>query len=95
MFNICIKKNWTPPEWNEEITVPLHKGGNSFEPNAYRGIALSSTIGKIFARIINEFTETAVREKEILPERKRTYQNAKIRFGRQKMLVSLVYTIFY
>ena len=53
VFNDMIEEEWTPREWAEERVTMLHKGGDKKDLNNYRGIAIGSNVGKVFARIIN------------------------------------------
>ena len=41
-----------PKEWVDCIVVPVHKKGPVNDPNNYRGIALLSTGGKVFGRVL-------------------------------------------
>ena len=41
-----------PKEWVDCIIVPVHKKGPVNDPNNYRGIALLSTGGKLFGRVL-------------------------------------------
>ena len=42
-----------PKSWENGIIIPVHKNGSQFDPNNYRGITLSSCLGKLFCHIIN------------------------------------------
>ena len=42
-----------PKSWKNGIIIPVHKNGSQFDPNNYRGIILSSCLGKLFCHIIN------------------------------------------
>jgi len=53
VFNDMIEEEWTPPEWSEERITLLHKGGDRKDINNYRGIAISSNIGKLFTKLVN------------------------------------------
>ena len=52
LFNRCLKTGTYP--WNNSIITPLHKKGCKDNPDNYRAVAVSSTIGKLFATIILE-----------------------------------------
>ncbi len=39
--------------WAESMIKPLFKGGNPFDPSDYRGISLTSCLGKLFCSILN------------------------------------------
>ena len=49
-----------PEEWMEGIIVPLHKEGSEKDLGIYRGITLSSHIGKVFCRVLKEMLCRAV-----------------------------------
>ena len=38
--------------WTNGIIVPIHKTGNIKDPNNYRGITISSCLGKLFTKIL-------------------------------------------
>ena len=50
LFNMCLDTGSYP--WNNSIISPLHKKGNKDDPDNYRAIAVSSTIGKLFSTIL-------------------------------------------
>ena len=50
VFNSCLDTGTYP--WNNSIVTPLHKKGDRENPDNYRAIAVSSTIGKLFSTIM-------------------------------------------
>ncbi|CAC5361824.1 unnamed protein product [Mytilus coruscus] len=52
LFNLIIRTRYTPLDWKTSVIIPLFKGGNKnkTDPNAYRGISLTSCIAKIFEK---------------------------------------------
>jgi hypothetical protein len=55
LFNSVLKSGNFPQEWTSAIIFTLYKGsGPRSDPDKYRGIALLSHIGKLFARILAE-----------------------------------------
>ena len=52
LFNICLDSGVYP--WNTNIITPLHKKGTKEDPDNYRAVAVSSTIGKLFSTILLE-----------------------------------------
>ena len=50
VFNQCLDTGTYP--WNNSIITPLHKKGCKTNPDNYRAVAVSSTIGKLFSTII-------------------------------------------
>ena len=53
LFNKMLQSGYYPESWGEAIIVPLHKKGNVNEPSNYRGIALLSSVSKIFTKMLN------------------------------------------
>lgn len=54
IFNVLLKTGQFPDSWTEGILIPIHKQGNSADPNNYRGITLNSCLGKLFCHVLNE-----------------------------------------
>ena len=50
LFNNCLSTGTYP--WNNSIITPLHKKGCKSDPDNYRAIAVSSSLGKLFSTII-------------------------------------------
>ena len=53
LFNSLQESNERIPEWLVSIIVPIHKNGPKGEPSNYRGISLTSCLGKLFLTILN------------------------------------------
>ena len=52
-FNSILNTGKFPKSWKKGIVIPLHKNGSKFDPNNYRGITLSSCLGKLFCHVLN------------------------------------------
>jgi hypothetical protein len=52
IFNLSIKEGKLPEEWKEAIVVPIFKGGERCKIQQYRPVSLTSCIGKVMERII-------------------------------------------
>ena len=52
IFNLILNSGSFPEEWNITYQVPLYKSGDPKNCNNYRGIAISSCLGKIFTSIL-------------------------------------------
>ena len=50
LFNSCLQQGIYP--WNTSSITPIPKGGDAYNPDNYRAIALSSCIGKLFSSIL-------------------------------------------
>ena len=50
LYNKCLDTGTYP--WNNNIITPLHKKGCKSNPDNYRAVAVSSTIGKLFSTVL-------------------------------------------
>ena len=53
-----IKQFYTSNNWNNGIITALHKSGNKDDPSNFRGICISSCLGRLFCSILNTTTRT-------------------------------------
>lgn len=53
LFNIIYTIGIFPTKWADSMIKPLFKSGNKFDPANYRGISLTSCLGKLFCSILN------------------------------------------
>ncbi len=68
MFNEMKRLEWTPQEWAEETLKLLHKGKEKDNLDNYRGIAITSNIGKVYARLWANRLTTVAEEQNWLGE---------------------------
>ena len=53
IFNNVFKEGTFPSQWNSGLIIPIYKNkGDSNSPSNYRGITLSSCLGKLFTSIL-------------------------------------------
>ena len=57
LFNTILKFNLYPSEWKKDLLGPLHKSGDKSDPNNFRGIAVSSCLGKLFNSLLRNRLE--------------------------------------
>jgi hypothetical protein len=48
IFNICLKKGFTPNQWRDNIVVMIYKKGEASDSENYRGIRLINTLAVVF-----------------------------------------------
>ena len=48
MFNIIFNSGHFPTSWSKGYIVPIFKKGDKYDTNNYRGITLTSNLGKLF-----------------------------------------------
>ena len=53
LFNLVLKEACVPAEWKQAHLTLIYKSGDKSSPNNYRGIAISSCLGKLFSKIMN------------------------------------------
>ena len=53
LFNMCLSSGTYPNTWATGVITTIHKSGDINEPNNYRGITVSSAVGKVFNSILN------------------------------------------
>ena len=66
IFNVLLKSGQIPDSWTEGIIIPIHKQGNNTDPNNFRGITLSSCLGKLFCHILNERISRFLEDKSFI-----------------------------
>ena len=66
LFNHVLFHGTFPHMWSEGYIVPLYKSGCRSDPGNYRGICISSCLGKFFTSILNYRLNTFLEEHEIL-----------------------------
>ena len=67
IFNLTLNTGCFPAIWNQGlITTPIFKSGDKFDPHNYRGICVSSNLGKVFCSIINARILAFLKEHDVL-----------------------------
>ena len=54
LFNKIYYTGHFPDQWTTGVTVPIFKKGDKKNPANYRGITLTSTMGKLFTYVLNQ-----------------------------------------
>ena len=52
LFNMVLSNGKFPELWNTSLQSPIFKSGNHLDPNNYRGISITSCMGKLFTTIL-------------------------------------------
>ena len=53
LFNLILNSGYYPQEWCKGRIVSIHKKGDPSLPSKYRGITITSVMGKLFNSILN------------------------------------------
>ena len=54
LFNMVLSYGSFPKIWSDGLIIPLHKKDDKLDPNNYRGIVISSCLGKLFLKILTK-----------------------------------------
>ena len=66
IFNLILNTGVYPDSWRDNFIKPIFKGGSCNDPSNYRGIALASTLSKLFTRIMYNRLQTYLEENELI-----------------------------
>ena len=67
MFNLILTSGQYPAKWTRGKILPLHKKGDFNDPANFRGITLSSCLGKLFNSILNTRLTAFLEENNLIP----------------------------
>jgi hypothetical protein len=74
---MIIQTGKYPSEWCTGHIVPIFKAGDNSEPKNYRGITISSCLGKLFSTIINERLVTFLNDNNLQCKEQIDFQKGK------------------
>ena len=60
LFNTILNREYFPKMWSVGFIVPIYKSGDCDDPSNYRGITITSCVGKLFTSVINQRITTFV-----------------------------------
>ena len=66
LFKEILCRGYFPSVWSKGFIVPVHKSGSDIDPHSYRGICISSCLGKFFTLIMNERLNEYLQENNIM-----------------------------
>ena len=53
LFNVCFSYSYYPESWANRYITPIFKSNDPSDPNNYRGITITSNLGKLFNNVLN------------------------------------------
>ncbi len=86
LFNLVWKSGHYPEIWKGNLITPIFKQGEKYDPNNYRGVTVSTNLGKLFWYIINERLVQFVQEHKLL-------NNCQIGFMLKQRTSDHIYTL--
>ena len=54
LFNTILNREYFPKMWSVGFIVPIYKSDGCDNPSNYRGITITSCVGKLFTSVINQ-----------------------------------------
>ena len=66
LFNLILQSGKMPDIWCQGLISPIYKAGDKSDPTNYRGICVSSCLGKLFCSILNQRLYLYLKENKIL-----------------------------
>ena len=66
IFNFCFSHSIYPSVWASGYITPIHKSGIRSDPNNYRGITVTSAVGKLFNSILNNRLEQFLTKNKVI-----------------------------
>jgi hypothetical protein len=67
-FNSCLSHGKYPQSWAEGYISVIHKSGDAADPNNYRGITITSSVGRVFNSILNERLDSFLKLNNIIDD---------------------------
>ena len=66
LFDLILQSGKMPDVWCQGLITPIYKSGDKSDPTNYRGICVSSCLGKLFCSILNRRLHLYFEENKIL-----------------------------
>lgn len=74
LFNQVLLSTSFPTIWTSSIIAPVHKKGDTGDPNNYRAVVVGSCLGKLFCSVLNNRLTNFCKVNSIIPEVQIGYQ---------------------
>jgi exonuclease III len=68
LFNKVLNSGTIPTAWSEGYIMPLHKKGSKLDTDNYRGITITSCLGRVFSSIMNHRLTNFIEKNKIIPD---------------------------
>ena len=68
LFNSILSSTFYPLKWKSDILTPLHKSAEKNDPNNYRGVSVSSCLGKLFNKLLQNRLENLCNKNKYICE---------------------------
>ena len=68
LFNLVLSSSHYPSAWAKGRIISLHKKGDASDPSNFRGITISSCLGKLFNTILNKRLNSYLEKNNLLSD---------------------------
>jgi hypothetical protein len=66
LFNLCFSSGYYPDTWSNGYISPIFKSDDPADPNNYRGITITSNLGKVFNNVLNTGLDSFLTEHNLI-----------------------------
>ena len=77
LFRKSIDDGEIPDEWRDAHVTAIHKKGSKADPGNYRGVSLTSVIGKLMERMIKEDIDNYVEKNRLLSDTQHGFRSGR------------------
>ena len=74
LFNLIFSQSCFPTSWRHNTLTPIHKSGDANNPQNYRGIALTSSLCKLFCAVLHVRLSKFADQNSLIPPNQIGYQ---------------------
>ena len=74
LFYLVLNSKCFPENWNISAITPLHKKGSLFDPDNYRGISITSCLGKCFTSVLANRLLSCIETNSIMPDNQAAFR---------------------
>jgi hypothetical protein len=74
LFNLILNSKRFPTKWNFSAITPLHKKGSIYDPDNYRGISITSCLGKCFTSVLSNRLVEFIKENNLITDHQAAFK---------------------
>ena len=74
LFNLVLKSHTFPETWNITMQTMIHKSGNHLDCNNYRGISITSCLGKLLTSVLQSRILNYLESNRILSDKQTAFR---------------------
>ena len=78
LYKKSLEDGQIPDEWREAKITPIHKKGSKADPGNYRGVSLTSVVGKMMERLVKNEINNHVERNELMSKTQHGFRTGKL-----------------